>query len=204
MIWQVTQPCNGGGLSLYSRPTASTANRFAPNIPLKRLSFAPGRLVFPCCLSQTLRMITYSKILLLSSALSFASPLWAAELEVVVDPTTAKIDFTLGATMHTVEGSLKLKSGEVRFDPATGVVVGKLVIDATSATTSNEGRDKKMHAEVLESGLSNPHPPLLYVLLHFWTMPGSSEIWLRLLPILFAVAGLVVATNAPSRSQQNL
>jgi polyisoprenoid-binding protein YceI len=75
----------------------------------------------------------------------------AAELEVVVDPTTAKIDFTLGATMHTVEGSLKLKSGEVRFDPATGVIVGKLVIDATSATTGNEGRDKKMHAEVLES-----------------------------------------------------
>ncbi len=96
-------------------------------------------------------MITYPKILLLISALLFASPLWAAELEVVVDPTTAKIDFTLGATMHTVEGSLKLKSGEVRFDPAKGVMVGKLVIDATSATTSNEGRDKKMHAEVLES-----------------------------------------------------
>lgn len=97
-------------------------------------------------------MNTHPRFLLLITALLFASPLLAAELEVVIDPTTAKIDFTLGATMHTVEGSLKLKSGEVRFDQATGVMVGKLVIDATSASTQNEGRDKKMHAEVLESG----------------------------------------------------
>lgn len=96
-------------------------------------------------------MTTFQKLLLLTSLLLCASPVLAADLEVVIDPTTAKVDFTLGATMHTVEGSLKLKSGEVRFDPTTGVMLGKLVIDATSASTQNEGRDKKMHAEVLES-----------------------------------------------------
>ena len=46
---------------------------------------------------------------------------------------------------------------------------------------------------VLEAGLTNPHPPLVYLLLHYWSALGSDELWLRLLPILFAVAGLAVA-----------
>ncbi len=31
------------------------------------------------------------------------------------------------------------------------------------------------------------HPPLSYILTHFWLMLGSSEIWLRFLPVLFGV-----------------
>lgn len=31
------------------------------------------------------------------------------------------------------------------------------------------------------------HPPLSYLLTHFWLMGGTNEIWLRLLPILFGV-----------------
>ncbi len=92
-----------------------------------------------------------TKTLAVLAALIFSAPLWAGDTEIVIDPTTAKLDFTLGATMHTVEGSLKLKSGQVRFDPAGGAITGKLVINATSANTGNEGRDKKMHEEVLES-----------------------------------------------------
>lgn len=36
------------------------------------------------------------------------------------------------------------------------------------------------------------HPPLSYILTHFWLMVGTSEIWLRLLPVFFGVATVFV------------
>ena len=69
-----------------------------------------------------------------------------------LDPTATTIDFTLAATMHTVHGAFKLKSGQIRFDPSTGSASGSIVVDATSADTANSSRDKKMHGEILESG----------------------------------------------------
>jgi polyisoprenoid-binding protein YceI len=80
-----------------------------------------------------------------------AAPAAGAVWSLRLDPATAKVTFTLGATLHTVEGSLPLTSGEVRFDPGTGEASGRLVLDATGAATGSEGRDKKMHAEVLAS-----------------------------------------------------
>jgi polyisoprenoid-binding protein YceI len=75
----------------------------------------------------------------------------AQETVFTFDPAATKIEFTLGATLHTVHGTMKLKSGEIRFDPATGKASGKVIVDATSAETGNGSRDKKMHKEVLES-----------------------------------------------------
>ena len=53
--------------------------------------------------------------------------------------------------MHTVHGTFKLKSGEMRFDPSTGKASGAVVLDATTAETGNSSRDSKMHKEILES-----------------------------------------------------
>jgi polyisoprenoid-binding protein YceI len=75
----------------------------------------------------------------------------AQELAVQLDPAQTKIEFTLGATMHTVHGSFLLKSGAIRFDPSTGTASGAVVIDATSGESGNDGRDKRMHREILES-----------------------------------------------------
>lgn len=36
------------------------------------------------------------------------------------------------------------------------------------------------------------HPPLSYLIFHFWIMLGTSEIWLRLLPVIFGVATVFV------------
>src|SRR5688500_7106104 len=36
------------------------------------------------------------------------------------------------------------------------------------------------------------HPPLYYVLLHFWLVGGNSETWLRLLSTLFSVASVAL------------
>jgi polyisoprenoid-binding protein YceI len=91
--------------------------------------------------------------LALLCALIFLSvgPLRAQEMVVRFDPATTRIDFTLGATLHTVHGMFRLKSGEIRFDPATGAAGGAVIVDAASGDTANSSRDKKMHSEILES-----------------------------------------------------
>jgi polyisoprenoid-binding protein YceI len=73
--------------------------------------------------------------------------------EVVLNfvPGKAAVKFTLGASLHTVHGSFAMKSGTVHFDPATQKVSGEIFIDATSGQSGNDGRDRKMHKEVLES-----------------------------------------------------
>lgn len=80
-----------------------------------------------------------------------APGLRAQDVVVNLDPGTTKVEFTLGATLHTVHGTFKLKSGQIRFDPATGKASGVITIDATSGNTDNTSRDKKMHDQILES-----------------------------------------------------
>ena len=76
----------------------------------------------------------------------------AQEVAVQLDPVQTKIEFTLGSTLHTVEGTFKLKSGAIRLDPSTGKMSGSIIVDATSGESGNEGRDRKMHREILQSG----------------------------------------------------
>jgi polyisoprenoid-binding protein YceI len=75
----------------------------------------------------------------------------AQETVVTLDPAQTHIEYTLGATAHTVHGTFRLKSGMVHFDPATGKAGGTIVVDATSGSSGNDGRDSKMHREILES-----------------------------------------------------
>jgi polyisoprenoid-binding protein YceI len=77
-----------------------------------------------------------------------------------LDPAQSTIKFTLDTTLHMVEGTFKLKSGKVSFDPATGKASGQITADATSADTANKSRDKKMHQEILES---QKYPEIVFV-----------------------------------------
>jgi polyisoprenoid-binding protein YceI len=65
----------------------------------------------------------------------------------------AKIEFSLGSTLHTVHGSFALKDSSIRFDPADGKISGSIVVDATSGESGNSGRDSRMHREILESAM---------------------------------------------------
>lgn len=93
----------------------------------------------------------------LSLTLLFASftlapaALHAQSMVLQVDPAQTQVEFSLGAVLHTVHGTFRLKRGEMRFDPATGAASGELVVDATSAESGNDVRDTNMHKAVLES-----------------------------------------------------
>ena len=75
----------------------------------------------------------------------------AQQVQVNLDPAQTKIEWTLGATMHTVHGTFKLKSGAVKFDGKSGDAAGEIVVDATSGESGNHDRDADMHNKVLES-----------------------------------------------------
>lgn len=70
----------------------------------------------------------------------------------ILDAEATRVSFTLGATLHEVEGSLRVEAGELRFYLEGGPASGEIVVDALSAETGNEGRDRDMHKKVLESG----------------------------------------------------
>jgi polyisoprenoid-binding protein YceI len=80
-------------------------------------------------------------------------------LKVVLDPAQTQIRWKLGADLHKVDGTFKLKSGEFVFDPATGVAEGEILVDATTGESGNPARDKRMHDEVLES---NRYPAMFF------------------------------------------
>lgn len=75
----------------------------------------------------------------------------AGEIVFGVDPAKSKLLWTLGATMHTVHGTFAIKNGTLHVDPASGKASGEVVVFATSGESGNDGRDKKMHKDVLES-----------------------------------------------------
>jgi polyisoprenoid-binding protein YceI len=91
------------------------------------------------------------KIAWFLTALSVSLPLAAEPLTFTLDPAATTVEIGFGATLHSVAGSLRVKEGKIDFDPATGQASGRIVIDATSATTGVGRRDKKMHGKILES-----------------------------------------------------
>jgi polyisoprenoid-binding protein YceI len=66
-------------------------------------------------------------------------------------PAKTTINFTLGDVLHTVHGSFNAKDGVVHFDPATNKISGEIRVDAASGHSGSNGRDQRMHEQVLES-----------------------------------------------------
>lgn len=91
-----------------------------------------------------------------------ALPLDAATLQ--LDPSASKVTFTLGATLHDVEGSFAVREGRITFPPTGGKASGRVVVDVRSGDTDHEGRDKDMHAKVLESA---KHPMAVFTATRF-------------------------------------
>jgi polyisoprenoid-binding protein YceI len=82
--------------------------------------------------------------------LSIPARAQSSELRFQFSPANTIIKFTLGDIWHTVHGSFQLKRGDVEYE-INETVRGALVADATSGTSGNRSRDRRMHREILES-----------------------------------------------------
>jgi hypothetical protein len=83
-----------------------------------------------------------------------AYPAWGQQhgLKVVLDPSQTVIRWSLSGDLHNTHGTFKLKTGQLIFDPKTGVAEGEILVDATTGESGDTARDKRMQDEVLESG----------------------------------------------------
>jgi polyisoprenoid-binding protein YceI len=99
-----------------------------------------------------------------------------AEVTLNLDVAQSKLHWTLDSSLHTVHGTFNLKRGAVKFDPATGSASGEIVVYATSGDSGNDGRDKKMHDEILESAR---YPEVIFRPTKIEgkvSVPGTSEV----------------------------
>jgi polyisoprenoid-binding protein YceI len=95
--------------------------------------------------------IRFAALYAFAQFLVAASPLHAQQLAIKLTPERTRVQFTLGATMHTVHGTFQLKSGAMIFDTSSGKADGRFVVDPASGETGDSSRDARMHADVLES-----------------------------------------------------
>jgi len=75
----------------------------------------------------------------------------AADYHLELSPETSRINWKLGAVLHTVHGTFKVKRGDIHFDPDTGKASGEVVVDAATGESGESGRDSRMQKNVLES-----------------------------------------------------
>jgi polyisoprenoid-binding protein YceI len=101
---------------------------------------------------QTLRKTMVLALILFACGAAQAVSSATDEIVYELNPAQTEINFTLPDVLHTVHGTFQLKSGTVRFDPATGAASGAVVVDVTSGASGSAARDRKMHKEILESG----------------------------------------------------
>jgi polyisoprenoid-binding protein YceI len=98
----------------------------------------------------TVRVFRHSALLLLA-AMSLAYVAEAQQKTFTLDPAQTKVNFTVDSTLHTVHGDFRLKRGSIQFDNSTGTATGELVVDSASGESGSDGRDKRMHKDILES-----------------------------------------------------
>jgi polyisoprenoid-binding protein YceI len=90
-------------------------------------------------------------VLLIAAATFVASVGQAQQKTFMLDPAQTKVNFSVGSTLHAVHGNFRLKHGSIQFDSTTGAAGGELVVDSASGESGSDGRDKRMHKDILES-----------------------------------------------------
>ena len=121
-------------------------------VPDSRHPSLAGRRKRTCLSSKLTSPPTLKKsVIAIVALLVSCAPLLGQQAQVTLNPALSHVTWTLGATLHNVHGTFKLKSGSILFDPASGNASGEIVVDATSGESGNNARDNKMHKDVLES-----------------------------------------------------
>ena len=84
------------------------------------------------------------KAVLAISLISATSTISAQQMSVEFDPAKTQIHWSLAGNVHTTHGTFRFRQGHVFVNPATGVMGGDLVADATSGDSGNGARDKRI------------------------------------------------------------
>jgi polyisoprenoid-binding protein YceI len=128
------------------------------------------------------RLSVNIRFALLVIALGFAGNGFAkssppgGEITLELDRPACKIEFSLGAALHTVSGTFEVKEGTLRLDVASRKISGQVVVDVQSGNTGDDERDRRMHREVLES---TRYPEALFSPDRFTgqlALPGQSDV----------------------------
>ncbi len=82
-----------------------------------------------------------------------------SSMKVTLDPAQTVVRWKLSAGLRTVRGTFKLKTGQLIFNPKTGIAEGEILVDATTGESGNAAQDKRMQNEVLES---NRYPAIFF------------------------------------------
>lgn len=101
-------------------------------------------------MSSTVRVFRHIALFLLA-AMFLGHIAQAQQKTFALDPAQTKVNFTVDSTLHTVHGDFRLKHGSIQFDNSSGAATGELVVDSASGESGSDGRDKKMHKDILES-----------------------------------------------------
>jgi polyisoprenoid-binding protein YceI len=85
-------------------------------------------------------------------ALLLSLPLAASAQRQVftLNPDMSRVDFALTGTGHEVHGTFHVSSGAIQFDRSAARISGNIVVSAASGDSGDKGRDKNMHAQVLD------------------------------------------------------
>lgn len=101
-------------------------------------------------MTSNVRLFRHVALLVVAATLS-ANIAQAQQRTFTLDPAKTIVNFTVDSTLHTVHGDFRLKRGAIQFDNSTGAASGELVVDSTSGESGSDGRDKRMHKDILES-----------------------------------------------------
>lgn len=112
------------------------------------MNWSRGRLLAALCFL----VAAPAALVVLSALPQHAAPQpLSNEIILSIDPAQSKVHWTLESTVHTVHGSFAFKKGNLQLDTSAGKAGGEIIVDATSGNSGNDGRDRKMHKDVLES-----------------------------------------------------
>jgi polyisoprenoid-binding protein YceI len=101
---------------------------------------------------MTVRLIAFLLACLCCCSIATDNPTFPGALrEIESDSTKCTVQIALGALLHTVHGTFKVKDATVRFDLASGRASGQIEVDVRSGETGESARDGQMHDNVLES-----------------------------------------------------
>jgi polyisoprenoid-binding protein YceI len=96
-------------------------------------------------------MKLFAPSFLLALPLLFTAHALAQHETFTISPDASEVAFTLGGSEHSTRGTFHVKGGSIDFDRTAAAISGSVDVAASSGSSGNQSRDKKMTNEVLDA-----------------------------------------------------